>query len=247
MIEISNISTKIHDKMIIEDISFEIEYGQMIMLLGENGCGKTTLIKSLLGHLLLAEGMICADGKDIDQMTWRQKAEIFAYLPQIKNIVDDIKCWEVVISGRNRFMKFFQLPTIEDKAKAIRIMKKFKIEALAEKKISEISGGQLQIVYLCRCFIQEARCVLMDEPCTYLDFYKQHLFLQQAQIMVKEGYSILMSIHDPHLALKYGDKIIFMHQGKIMAKLDKNTGNMKEELKGLYHQIYPEQIIDIGG
>lgn len=247
MIEISNISTKIHDKMIIEDISFEIEYGQMIMLLGENGCGKTTLIKSLLGHLLLAEGMICADGKDIDQMTWRQKAEIFAYLPQIKNIVDDIKCWEVVISGRNRFMKFFQLPTIEDKAKAIRIMKKFKIEALAEKKISEISGGQLQIVYLCRCFIQEARCVLMDEPCTYLDFYKQHLFLQQAQIMVKEGYSILMSIHDPHLALKYGDKIIFMHQGKIMAKLDKNTGNMKEELKGLYQQIYPEQIIDIGG
>lgn len=247
MIEISNISTKIHDKMIIEDISFEIEDGQMIMLLGENGCGKTTLIKSLLGHLLLAEGMICADGKDIDQMTWRQKAEIFAYLPQIKNIVDDIKCWEVVISGRNRFMKFFQLPTIEDKAKAIRIMKKFKIEALAEKKISEISGGQLQIVYLCRCFIQDARCVLMDEPCTYLDFYKQHLFLQQAQIMVKEGYSILMSIHDPHLALKYGDKIIFMHQGKIMAKLDKNTGNMKEELKGLYQQIYPEQIIDIGG
>lgn len=247
MIEISNISTKIHDKMIIEDISFEIKDGQMIMLLGENGCGKTTLIKSLLGHLLLAEGMICADGKDIDQMTWRQKAEIFAYLPQIKNIVDDIKCWEVVISGRNRFMKFFQLPTIEDKAKAIRIMKKFKIEALAEKKISEISGGQLQIVYLCRCFIQEARCVLMDEPCTYLDFYKQHLFLQQAQIMVKEGYSILMSIHDPHLALKYGDKIIFMHQGKIMAKLDKNTGNMKEELKGLYQQIYPEQIIDIGG
>lgn len=247
MIEICNISTKINDKMIIEDISFSIEDGQMIMLLGENGCGKTTLIKSLLGHLLPVKGTILADNKDIGQMTWRQKAAVFAYLPQIKNLVNDIKCWEVVISGRSRFMKCFQLPSIADKARAIKIMEKFKIEALAEKKISEISGGQLQIVYLCRCFIQEARCVLMDEPCTYLDFYKQHLFLQQAQNMVKEGNSILMSIHDPHLALKYGDKIIFMHQGKIMAMLDKNLGNMKEELKELYQQIYPEQIIDIGG
>lgn len=233
--------------MIIEDVTFGIEDGQMIMLLGENGCGKTTLIKSLLGHLQPTNGKIFADGKDLSLMTWRQKAEVFAYLPQIKSLVNDISCWEVVISGRSRFMDCFQLPTIEDKAKAIKIMEKFKIEALAEKKINEISGGQLQIVYLCRSFIQEAKCILMDEPCTYLDFYKQHLFLQQAQDMVKEGYSILLSIHDPHLALRYGDRIIFMHQGKIMAKLDKKEENMAEKLKLLYQKIYPEHIIDIGG
>ncbi len=247
MIEICNISTKIHDKMIIEDISFEIEDGQMIMLLGENGCGKTTLIKSLLGHLVPAKGTILADNKDIGQMTWRQKAAVFSYLPQIKSIVDDIRCWEVVISGRSRFMKCFQLPSIADKAKAIKIMEKFKIAHLAEKKISEISGGQLQLVYLCRSFVQEARCILMDEPCTYLDFYKQHLFLKQAQNMVKEGYSILLSIHDPQLALKYGDRIIFMHQGRIEAKLDKKDGNMSEKLKAIYQKIYPEQKIEIGG
>ncbi|MCI5773712.1 MAG: ABC transporter ATP-binding protein [Erysipelotrichaceae bacterium] len=246
MIKVDDISVKLRDKIIIDKIKFDIPSGQIIMLLGENGCGKTTLIKAMLGLYPLEKGKIMYEAQNLKNLTLKQKAAIFAYMPQIKDMVDNITCLEVVISGLSRHHSILHIPDHQDEILAKKIMADFGILELAQSRIDQISGGQLQMVYLCRSFIQDAKCILMDEPCTYLDFIKQHRFLKEVIKLKSLGKSVLLSIHDPALALKYGDQIVLMHQGKIKAIINKD-GDMAQKLQQLYQEIYPDQNIEIGG
>lgn len=242
MIEIKHVSIKRQQKQIVHDVSFTISPGRIFMLLGENGCGKTTLIKGMIHEYPLAEGRICYDGKDMNTMTLKQRAAIFSYIPQIKPIIANMLCKDVVVSGWNRHMQLFDIPDEQAYEQARKIMAKFKIDPLFDQTIDTISGGQLQLVYLCRAFLQDASCILMDEPCTYLDFMKQHLFLQHTKELAKQGYSVLLSIHDPQLALTYGDEILFMHQGTLIADLKKEKDDLPAQLRALYRKIYSQDV-----
>lgn len=242
MINVQHISIQLQEQTIVQDISFSIPPGKILMLLGENGCGKTTLIKGMIHELPLQKGTIDHQGNDFARMSRKERAALFSYIPQIKPVISNMYCKDIVVSGLNRHLTLFDIPKEKDYEQARTIMAKFQIESLFEEPIDTISGGQLQLVYLCRAFIQDAQCILMDEPCTYLDFMKQHLFLRYTKELTKHGHSVLLSIHDPQLALAYGDEILFMHQGKLIADIKKEEIDMAAQLEELYRTIYHQDV-----
>lgn len=243
MITVNDIRITLGDKTIVQDVSFQILQGKILMLLGENGCGKTTLIKGLLQEYPLAKGSVTFNGSNVQTLSYKQRAAVFSYIPQIKEMVDQMTCKDVIVSGLDRFLHFLQIPGPPEYAKAKQILQQFQIEEVFDQRIDQISGGQLQLVYLCRAFLQDASCILMDEPCTYLDFIKQHAFLEHTRNLTKQGHSVVISIHDPNLALAYGDEILFMHQGKLLADIKKEETDMRQALRDLYQKTYQREIL----
>lgn len=238
MIQIQNLCVSLQGKEILHDISFDIMEGKIIMILGENGSGKTTLIKTLLHWFIQTDGKILYQGSDITKMNARARAAIFSYVPQIKEIVEDLKVEECIVSGCSRTLSIFSTPGGQDYARVDQLMELFHLRHLKGKRLNEISGGELQMTYLARAFLQDSEVMLLDEPCTYLDFRKQHLFLSETKKLRDTKKSILISIHDPNLALQYADEIILLHQGTLYAHLTKEQGNMQKVCCQIYNEVY---------
>lgn len=234
MIKLNNVSLTIKDNLILEQINLEIPKHKIIMLLGENGCGKTSLIKCLLQQMHY-DGTITYDDKDIKMMDIKTRSTIFSYIPQIKTLNDQMTCLDVVVSGVSNQLGLFGIPSKMMYEQAIKLMEALNIVHLKDKYLDEISGGQLQMVYIARCFMQNSDYILMDEPCTYLDYVKQHHFLQSVKDKVANKKSVLISIHDPKLAIDYADIIIIMHKGKIIKVMDTID---KQQIEDIYHHLY---------
>ena len=146
MITVNDISITLGDKTIVQDVSFQILQGKSLMLLGENGCGKTTLIKGLLQEYPLAKGSVTFNGSNVQTLSYKQRAAVFSYIPQIKEMVDQMTCKDVIVSGLDRFLHFLQIPGPPEYAKAKQILQQFQIEEVFDQRIDQISGGQLQLV-----------------------------------------------------------------------------------------------------
>lgn len=237
MIDLQHICVTLSDKMILKDISFQIPEGRILMILGENGCGKTTLIKSMLQQLPYTGEIFFQDQK-LSDMQEKQRAEIFSYVPQIKELVMDMRVEDCIVAGCTRYLSIFEVPSKSQYDQINVLMEKFHLTHIKGKRLDEISGGELQMVYVARAFLQNARVMIMDEPCTYLDFKRQHLFLQETRRLCKAGKTILLTIHDPNLALQYGDEIIMLHEGKIKAHLKKEENDMEKECLRYYNELY---------
>lgn len=237
MITLQKVSVSLHEKEILKDISFVIPQSRIVMILGENGSGKTTLIKSMLGKLAY-EGSIAKNGVEINALKEKERAALFSYVPQIKELALDMRVEDCVVAGCSRELSIFQTPRKKDYERAGAIMKQFHLFHLKDKLLHEISGGELQMCYVARAFLQDAEVMMMDEPCTYLDYQRQHLFLQETKRLCTKKKSILISIHDPNLALQYADEILLIHHGQLLAHLCKETHDMQKECVRYYNELY---------
>lgn len=238
MIYINNINVFLQDKQILKDFTLTISESRIIMILGENGSGKTTLIKTMLNQYTANSGNIYYNDNDCSKMNNKQRATVFSYVPQFKEIVEDMCIEDFIVSGCSRKLSIFQMPNSLDYQKVDKIMNLFKLTHLKGKRLHEISGGELQMTYVARAYLQDAKVMLMDEPCTYLDFQRQHMFLEEIMKLKAFNKSVIISIHDPNLALQYADEIVIMHEGLLYAHLNKETHDMKKECCNLYNKIY---------
>ena len=216
MISIQHLSVQLQGRDILKDISFAIPKGRIVMLLGENGSGKTTLIRSLLQYIPY-KGCILHEKSDIHSLKQRQLAALFSYVPQIKETVEDLAVEECIVSGFARTLSPFALPSKKQYEQVHALLKDWNLSHIEGKLLQEISGGELQMTYVARAFLQDAALMVMDEPCTYLDYRRQHQFLQEMLRLKLQGRSMLISMHDPNLALQYADELVLLHQGKQIA------------------------------
>lgn len=172
----------------VEGVSFTIRRGEYVCLIGRNGCGKSSLIKGILGLVPVRSGEIVLPGGP----------DSTAYLPQVLAAADDFPAtvWEVVLSGCQRAHWSWRY-TKEDKATALRALEAMHIGDLAGRRMSDLSGGQRQRALLARCLCREPSLLLLDEPYTGLDPQATRDLTQLLlRLQEKHGIAILMSSHD---------------------------------------------------
>jgi iron complex transport system ATP-binding protein len=216
-ISVKNISFGYTNKTILNVISLDIASGEIITLLGPNGCGKSTLIKLMLGLHRPGEGSICLDGVDISRLGSKTIARAIAYVPQIHRSYFPYTVMDIVLMGRIPHKTFFYRYSKEDINIAHDAMERLSISHLAERPYTELSGGERQLAVVARAIAQGAKTLIMDEPATGLDYGNQLRLLEEIIRLSQEGYTFIKSTHSPEHALWVADRAIMIKNGTIMA------------------------------
>ncbi len=226
-------------KEIVHGISFEMDRGEFVCIIGANGCGKTTALRSILGLLPVMSGKIFINDVDTASMSIRRKARHFAYIPQVHVPPFPFKVADVVLLGRTPHLASSVSDVSKrDKVIAYQAMQQLSIEHLAEREYTELSGGQQQLVLIARALAQEPDILVMDEPTASLDFGNQQLVLTRLHKLSRDGVSVLMVTHDPDHALFCADRVIVMEQGVIIC-----TGNPVDVITSeIMHRIYGTHV-----
>lgn len=199
-LEISHLSCGYRKKPVLRDISFAVETGECLCLLGPNGVGKTTLFKTVLGLLPPLSGQITVDGEDISGWPEPRRAKIFGYVPQYHTPPFAYSVLQIVTMGRVAHMGMSAAPDAEDVRKAMRALELLGIERLAQTPYTQISGGERQMALIARALAQEAKFLLMDEPTANLDYGNQARVLREIRQLTERSLSIIMITHAPDQA-----------------------------------------------
>lgn len=204
--------------IVINNISFELKPGKVYVLLGLNGCGKTTLIKLLVGLLKPQSGTIEYDGKLLDSVPYKERAKYFSYVSQLTSKIDDYLVKDYLSFALASQLKFYEEPKESDFDIVAKYAEKFGIERFLKKKLGEVSGGERQLISICSAFIQSSNTILMDEPTSALDLKNQNLVMSKLiEMAEKEKKAIILSTHNPNQALFLDAEVLLLKNGKILS------------------------------
>ena len=216
MLKVEHLTCGYDGAPVVKDLSFEVPAGGRLCILGPNGCGKTTLLRALAG-LLPHEGKVTAEGRDLAAMDRRQLARTVALLSQISSVYFSYTVYETVLMGRYAHQTggAFSGPGPEDRAIALECMERTGVADLRNRQVTELSGGQLQRVFLARTFAQQPRIILLDEPTNHLDLKYQVELVQELKAWAAgEGRCVVGVLHDVNLALDLADLFLLMEEGQ---------------------------------
>lgn len=213
MIELNNVTTGFHSYPVSSNIDFTINDDALISVIGPNGCGKTTLLKTIAGLLHPLKGSININGISLYELSKRSLARQVSFLPQVRS-VPDINVETLVSHGRFPHLKFSRQMTVYDKECVERAMELTNITNLRRRNLSTLSGGERQKVYIAMTVAQGTPVVIWDEPTTFLDISCQFDILELAGKLNQNGIAIVMAIHDLPSALSYSKSICIMDTNK---------------------------------
>lgn len=199
-------------------VSFGLASGEILCLLGPNGGGKTTLLKTLLGLLPPRAGTIRLDGSDLSRLSRTRIAQAMAAVPQAHAAHFPFTVRDMVLMGRASRLGPFAAPGPSDAAAAERALATLGIGHLAGAVYTEISGGERQLALIARALSGAPRLLVMDEPTASLDFGNQARVLGQIRRLAQAGIAVLFSTHDPGHALLCADRVIALHAGRLAAE-----------------------------
>lgn len=204
-------------KPVISGITLSVYRGEIVSILGPNGAGKTTLLRCIEGTLSPSFGNIYINGKELKDVSDRERGRIIASVPQIHRPIFPFTVLEVVLMGRNPYITGYGTPSKRDYEIAENVLKEVGIYELRDRYYTELSGGELQLTLIARALAQEPEVILFDEPTAHLDFKNQLIVLSIVRKIVEEKeISIIMVMHDPNLAMLYSDRVFLMEKGRIM-------------------------------
>lgn len=183
--------------VVIHGVSLKVEPGEVICILGPNGIGKTTLFKSVLGHIDLLDGQVLLSGENIQGMTRKSVAKKIGYVPQAHTPPFPFSVRDVVVMGRTAHISLFSAPNESDYNIADESLATVGVSHLTDRVYTEISGGERQLVLIARALAQKPQLLIMDEPTANLDFGNQIRTLQQVQKLAKSGLAVVMTTHFP--------------------------------------------------
>ena len=235
MIRVKELSFGYGEELILKNISFSTEKGQVYALLGPNGSGKSTLLKVMDRLFSPQQGSVWIDQKNLAKFSRKEIAKRIAYLPQETEIPFSFTAFEIVLMGRAHNVGTFFQPKPAENRKALTALQMIGIEHLKNMNYNELSGGQKRLVLISRALAQEARIYLFDEPTNHLDFPSQYKVLELIRRLTKQySYTSIIAMHDPTLAVFFSDEVIMIKNGAISALGETQKTITEKNLSSLY-------------
>ena len=240
MVEVKKISLSYSNKKeVLKNISFDINPNESLCIIGPNGCGKTTLLKSLCKIIDFDEGEILINNENIRKIDAYKK---IAMMSQMSAIYFGYTAYDTIMMGRYSSYKdkLLSIPNREDKEFVIHYMEKLKIMHLKDKLITELSGGELQRVFLARTLVQNPSIILMDEPTNHLDLNSQIELIYNLKEWVGNGLRCIIAVlHDINAAFNFADKLLVLKNGS-----SKYFGSINDFDIKLLNDIYDINVIE---
>lgn len=194
-----------------------LQPGQVLALLGPNGGGKTTLLKTLLGLLRPLGGQVELDGRPLHALSAAARARRLAYVPQSHVGAFAFSVADLVLMGRTAHGSLFAAPSAHDHAVAQAAIERLGIAHLAARPATMVSGGERQLALIARALAQEAQLMVLDEPTAALDFGNQGKVMREIRRLADEGLGVLFTTHDPNHATRFADQALLIRQGRTLA------------------------------
>ncbi len=217
MIEIQNLSFSYGMRSVLNKVSLSAKDGEITMLLGRNGAGKTTLFRCILGLEKNYCGSIKISGREAKSLSAKEIARSVAYIPQVHYPSFNYSVLDMVVMGTGSQVFAFSSPKKQQYDAALSALDSIGIAHLANRSYCEISGGEQQMTLIARALVQGAPILIMDEPTSSLDYGNQLKMMEKAQQLSQQGYTVLMSAHNPQYALSYAHKAAALQNGAVLA------------------------------
>ncbi|WP_349407463.1 adenosylcobinamide amidohydrolase [Pseudalkalibacillus sp. SCS-8] len=221
---------------VIENVTFDVQKGEMFGILGPNGSGKTTLLKMISGLLPVSYGSVSINGKPVNQYSRKELARIIAVLPQHSNESFSYSVKDTVSLGRYAHQNgWFQSWTVHDEEIVQRVMEQTGVRHFQEKDIQALSGGEKQRVFLAQALAQEPEILLLDEPTNHLDLsFQKELLDALREWTIERGMTVISIFHDLNLAGLYCDELLLLEKGQMNIKHKPNEVLKEDRIQSVY-------------
>ncbi|MEG3626811.1 ABC transporter ATP-binding protein [Streptomyces poriticola] len=201
-------------RAIVDDVTLEVAPGETAGLIGPNGSGKSSLLRCLAGLRPPTAGTVRYDGEPIADWGVRRVARHVAFVEQAADTDTDLRVADVVGLGRTPFRDRWRGPDATDRAVVVAALDRLGLTGLADRHWKSLSGGERQRAHIARALAQRPWCILLDEPTNHLDIKHQ---LELMELLAGTEQTVLVALHDLSLAARYCDRLLLMHQGRLVA------------------------------
>ena len=239
MLQVENLVCGYKDMPVLTGVTFSAQPNEKLFVIGPNGCGKTTLLRALAG-LIPCSGKVLIEGKEASTLSKKERARKIAMMSQLSGIYFSYSVFETVMQGRYAWLKdgFFKSETSSDRELVLSLLDATGLLPLKDRSIRELSGGQLQRVFLARVFAQEPGIILLDEPTNHLDFrYQLELMNYLDQWVKVPGRIVVGVMHDINLAMSFADRLMILKDGSVLAQDNSSGFNLN-----LINQIFGADV-----
>lgn len=234
LIRVRELSFRYGPSDILTRLDLDVHRGEILSVLGPNGCGKTTLLRCVAGALTPTDGSVRIGGDEVRALAPPDRARRIGFLFQDHAPSFPFAVSDVVLMGRAPHLGFFGFPGPRDRMLADAALDRVGLLHLKERPYTRLSGGERQLVLLARILVQEPDVILLDEPTSHLDVRNQVLTLRTVRALAREGMTMIMTTHDPNHALWFGGTAALMKNGQFAAVGPASETMTEESLTATY-------------
>jgi iron complex transport system ATP-binding protein len=234
MLQVNNLNVTLDDLVLAKDMSFHLEPGKVNVIIGPNGTGKSTLLKTLFGDIHAKSGKISFANEALQRKQLSRWRKQFGYMPQDIRLDVELSVLEVVLLGQLNALGF----RLDDSVikEALSALDKIGLLHLANRPVNKLSGGQCQMILFAQALMRKPKILMLDEPVSALDLHFQHVLLDHLDAQTKEqGWITIMVLHDLNLAAQYADNLLVLKDGKLIANGHPNDILTPSLVKNVYN------------